>query len=434
LKDPSFKPDSISACIERIHKRLAIGDIPSNDVIHQEATRAKLTLPTIEAMLRLDKRFIHSSSGWKVQPISDKWPDMALVVPTISSTDTDSRNLFRQVIVEMNTNLRENFNEYFPNEFSDSLQHRITQLIAIYTSDNISLCKGHLFDLIMSEVFDDANRNRYFTPRAICTIASIWAQPKPGDKIMDPCYGSGGFLLAMAQQLERSASQDGNTSHDYKAKFENSNTTVMNLPLSYNKIDLGVYEKMLYGMDIDPAASWAGEANLALHAFGGSCLKQADALDLNISSFPLESFDIVTGNPSFGDKITDPAILDQFELGHDSKGHLLNQQYSDILFIEAFIRYAKPGGKVIILVPDGTLTNHGCQVVRDLIIEQTLVEAVIGLPRRVFRNDAKSNILLLRKKTSLDEHQQYPVFLSAVNNIITELPESLIQLLVGSQK
>jgi hypothetical protein len=59
---------------------------------------------------------------------------------------------------------------------------------------------------------------------------------------------------------------------------------------------------------------------------------------------------------------------------------------------------------------------------------------VIGLPRRVFRNDAKSNILLLRKKTSLDEHQQYPVFLSAVNNIITELPESLIQLLVGSQK
>ncbi len=434
MSKSSLQQSALASCIERIHGRLSQGVEQSDDVIRQEASRSKLSLSTVEAMLRLDKRFIQSTVGWKVQSLTDRWSELALALPQLPSPASDAHSLFRQVVVELNAATRTHFDEYYPAEFTDGLQHRIAQLIAPYSADNVAYCKGPLFDLVMSELFDDAKRNRFFIPRTIPAMAATWAQPKPGDKVIDPCYGSGGFLLAMAQQAEHSLSQAGTVVQDHSTLFETSFTYVMNLGQSDQKINRSVLNKMLYGMDVDPAAAWAGRTNVALHGFGGANLQQANALDLRQSPFQLESFHIVAGNPSFGDKVTDPAILEQFQLGRDSKGRLLNQQYSDILFIEAFLRYAKPGGKVVILAPDGTLTNTSGQIVRDFIVRQALVEAVIGLPRRVFRNDAKSNILFLRKKASPSDRQQTPVFLATVENILTELPDALQRLLAGPEK
>jgi type I restriction enzyme M protein len=182
---------------------------------------------------------------------------------------------------------------------------------------------------------------------------------------------------------------------------------------------------MVFGMDNDPSASWSGKTNLALHGLGGSHLYERDALDLARIPLELGSFDVVAGNPPFGDTINDPGILEQFELGRDNDGRPLNRQSSEALFVEAFLRLAVPGGRVVILVPDGLLANQGEQRVRDFLTGHAIVEAVIGLPRRVFRNDAKSNILLLRKQTTTGEPQERPVFLATVEDIWSELGDML---------
>jgi type I restriction-modification system DNA methylase subunit len=187
---------------------------------------------------------------------------------------------------------------------------------------------------------------------------------------------------------------------------------------------------MLHGMDYDEAAAWSGKTNVDLHGFGGSYLQQADALDL-ASGSSAESFDVVAGNPPFGDKITDPSILEQFELGHDPKERPLAQQTSEVLFLEAFLRLAKPCARVAILLPDGILANVGEQRVRDYLLRTAFVEAVVALPRRVFRNDAKSNVLLLRKKLTPERSQERPVFLASVQDIRTELDEVQHRLSAG---
>lgn len=321
-----------------------------------------------------------------------------MALPAALTEGAQASGLFRQVITELSPDTQTEFGQHFPAEFSEVVRHRMASLVSDCTPETVVQMRGVLFDLVMSELFDTADRNRFFTPRPIPAFAAAWANPRPGEAVLDPCHGSSGFLLVLAAH----AAGPGELA--------------------------GVH---LLGMDIDSAASWAGKTNLALPGYDTANLYCADAMDLASAPFPLEHFAIVAGNPSFSAKIVDPAILAQYHLGLDRKGAVLNQQYSDVLFVEAFLRYARPGGKVVLLVPDGLLTNTSGRLVRDFIIEQALIEAIVALPRRVFHNDAKSNILLLRKKENPAEMQHQPVLLGAVEHFTDELPLVLQQLKAG---
>jgi len=418
--------DVLAESIERIHERLAKGDGPSDDIIRQEAARARLPASTLETMLRLDKRFVKTPTGWEIRLVSDRWPDLARALPRSLAEGAEANDLFRQVVIEMNTATRSHFTQHYSHGFTlpDGLRKQIAQLVESCPEESMPQLKGPIFDLVMSELFDDADRNRFFTPRAVTALAAAWACPQPGERVVDPCYGSGGFLLAMGQLVQRDLAQSGTVVEDRSTLFETSYRYVMNLDQIGDTANHAVLDKMLYGMDHDQVAAWSGKTNMALHGFGGSYLHQTDALDLANIPFEMGSFDIVVGNPSFGDKIADPVILEQFELGRDSNDQPLNQQSSEVLFVEAFLRLARSGARAVILVPDGVLTG-GQQRVRDYLMQHALIEAIIGLPRRTFRNDAKSNILLLRKKQAPDEPQERPVFLATVEDIWTEWKEVL---------
>ena len=92
----------------------------------------------------------------------------------------------------------------------------------------------------------------------------------------------------------------------------------------------------------------------------------------------------------------------------------------EVLFLEKFVQVTRPGGYIVIILPEGLLSNEGSQDVRDFMAEQTEVLAIIGLPRRVFDNDAKTNILLLRKKQKPGQVQQEPVFLATVSKALRQ--------------
>src|SRR4051812_8362449 len=47
------------------------------------------------------------------------------------------------------------------------------------------------------------DRGEFFTPRNACRMAVAMTDPKPGQRILDPCCGTGGFLItAMNAVLE----------------------------------------------------------------------------------------------------------------------------------------------------------------------------------------------------------------------------------------
>lgn len=73
----------------------------------------------------------------------------------------------------------------------------------------------------------------------------------------------------------------------------------------------------------------------------------------------------------------------------------------ELLFLERFIRLAKSGGVIGIIIPDGILANVNYGYVRNWILERCNIVAIVSLPHNVFRETgttAKTSILFLQKK------------------------------------
>ncbi len=140
-------------------------------------------------------------------------------------------------------------------------------------------------------------------------------------------------------------------------------------------------------------------------------LRQANGL-----AIPLESFaDFVVGNPPFSAKygrVKDRSILDRFALG---KG--CASQAPEVLFLEQFVRLAKPGGLIAIILPEGIFAALPMQPVRDYILSHLLPLAVISLSRRFF--PAKTSILIARKEEEElcgQARSDWPVFLGTADD------------------
>ena len=124
-----------------------------------------------------------------------------------------------------------------------------------------------------------------------------------------------------------------------------------------------------------------------------------------------DSIDLVLTNPPFGKSVKTEGILLDYQFGHEvkvfkSKGRPpekrpKNSQDSEVLFIEHYLRVLKPGGKLLIVLPDGVLSNATAKPVRDYLREHAIIKAVISLPSETFASTGTSiptNVVYLQKK------------------------------------
>ena len=92
-------------------------------------------------------------------------------------------------------------------------------------------------------------------------------------------------------------------------------------------------------------------------------------------------------NPPFGGKakIDDAHVLDQYELprwdSNDSRALMPAEQ----LFVEAALKFVKPGGHLIIVLPDGILNNPGLRFIRSWLLRRARLIASIDLPKTTFK-------------------------------------------------
>lgn len=195
------------------------------------------------------------------------------------------------------------------------------------------------------------------------------------------------------------------------------------------------------GIDIDPEALERAKKLLGTHSEKTRLYCQ-DGLGLiqDDNAFWRGDYDLVIGNPPFantGYRVSDPAVLRRFELAQvrvqaepesNNGQHTLfdipierrrqkPSQSIEVLFLERFIQLCKPGGKVCIILPEGIFANSSLHHVREWLITQFTLHAIIGLPRDTFRSvgtDAKTAILYLEKCPPVPFHQ---VFLAEVSHL-----------------
>lgn len=239
--------------------------------------------------------------------------------------------------------------------------------------------------------------SQFFTPQAVVEFMFDLVGFDPLWKVMDPACGDGAFVKAA---LRREAN-------------------------------------IVAGVDIDPEAIEAARENLQGYEGRYRLFRQDGLADIEgESGFWKEHYDLVIGNPPFASskwRVRDRETLRNFTLAHteDERNSLqlplLGEslrpvktrvsQVIEVLFLERFVRLARPGGKVAIILPEGVFANSNLRYVREWLVENFTIHAVIGLPRDTFKDTgttAKTAILYLEKRRPLAEHQ---VLLAEVGQI-----------------
>lgn len=271
------------------------------------------------------------------------------------------------------------------------------------------------------ETFVGANlrgeHGEFFTPREMVAMATLAIMPSINEIVCDPCCGSGGFLVM--------ALKDVRAQYEELAK-KRPNLNVDGLFREYA-------DKFIRGIDFNPDLARVAKMNMVLNDDGHTGIFHFDSLTpfsawpSKISSkIPKGKVDIIMTNPPFGKKcvIDDKKILQHYKLGHkwekDENGVWIQtakvdeSRTPDILFIERCIDLLKPGGRMAIVLPDGILGNDGLEYVRQFIISNTDIVAVIDCPVESFlpSTDTKTSLLVLKKKKKGSLPQTFDSFMA----------------------
>lgn len=318
------------------------------------------------------------------------------------------------------------------------LAYLVTQLQMYSLLESDIDVKGRAYEEIVGSNLR-GDRGEFFTPRNICRMAVTMLDPDEKSLILDPACGTGGFLItAMNHVIEKIRAAElvkwGN-------KIERAEKAIRERVKKFA-------ERFIVGIDFNPELVKASKMNMVMNNDGAGGLFQANSLEASATWEPdlrkrglMGSVDMLFTNPPFGSKIpvTDPAILEQYDLGHTWSYDKTNDRWTktdavqksqppEILFIERCIRLLKPGtGRAAIVLPDGILGSPGLGYVREWIMRNTRVLASIDLHADAFQPfvSIQTSVLVLERKNddlialegAAGRINDYPVFMAVANHV-----------------
>jgi type I restriction enzyme M protein len=301
-----------------------------------------------------------------------------------------------------------------PIEAEPHLVYRVVQVLQGISMDRMDLdVKGAAFEKFLGVVFR-GEMGQYFTHRNLVNSMVDMLEPNRRDKVIDPACGSGGFLLQALDQVRRQV----------EARLEPAHAL-------QDWRDWAL--RRLHGIEINEQISRVAMMGMIIHEDGHTNIKCTDALQVfedinslrdNITVEP-DTYTLLMTNPPFGAKVTrvrkgaKHPYLDTYELG--GKERRRNSQNTEILFIERCLQLLAPGGRMGIVLPDGILTNSSLQYVRDFVMREARVLAVVSLPQHTFvpaGAGVKASLLFLRKwRKGEDWEQDYPIFMAMAEHV-----------------
>jgi type I restriction enzyme M protein len=246
----------------------------------------------------------------------------------------------------------------FPNETLQRLINHFSQ----YNFGNTYISSdllGDAYEYLIKQFAADAGKKggEFYTPREVEKVIISILKPHQKDHIYDPTVGSGGFLLE---------------AYDYlKSK-------------SGEKIAKTLY---LYGQELNLATFAIAKINMFLHGLDSADIRRGDTLVnpqfLNQQG-GLQTFDIVVANPPYSIKDYEwDAFKNKFGRldGYDAPP----EKNADYAFVLHIIKSMNVNGRAGIVLPHGVLFRGGSEArIREQILKNDLVEAIIALPSKLF--------------------------------------------------
>jgi len=215
----------------------------------------------------------------------------------------------------------------------------------------------------------------FYTPPEVSELMAEIVDPQAGDEICDPACGSASLLLKCANQIRK---EDGSK------KFA------------------------LFGQEAI-GSTWAlAKMNMFLHGIDNHKLEWGDTIRnplLLDENGGLKHFDVVVANPPFslekwGHEGADGDPYARFRRGVPPKSK------GDYAFILHMIETLKPKtGRMAVVVPHGVLFRGSAEgKIRQKLIEENLLDAVIGLPEKLFYGTGIPAAVLVFRKDKTDNN------------------------------
>lgn len=242
---------------------------------------------------------------------------------------------------------------------------------------------------------------QFFTPQNAIQLLVTLVSPQPGERIIDPACGAGGFLSVAARHLLAAGA-------------------------SKEKV-----AEAIHGVDKDRYLANLASSHLSVVTLSPANMYCADSLawaSEEGGDFPLDdqvgTFDVVLTNPPFGAHIVavSPAIQKNFELGYkwrlDAKkkrfvktNELQTSVPPQVLFIERCLSLVRPGGRIGMVVPESLISGKSYRFVVEYIRTHAHVRAVLGMPESLFKTSGKGGThtktcLLLLERNGVDKRAE----------------------------
>ena len=211
---------------------------------------------------------------------------------------------------------------------------------------------GDVYEYLIAQFASQAGKKagEFYTPAEVSETLARLVSPKSGDRICDPTCGSGSLLIRTSKQIQ---------GKDFS----------------------------LFGQEMN-GSTWAlCKMNMFLHEVDAATIQWEDTIrhPQLIENDALMKFNIVIANPPFSlDKWgQDMAANDRF--GRFKRG-IPPKSKGDWAFISHMLATAIEGaGRVGVVVPHGVLFRGGQEgKIREAVIKENLLSAVIGLPSNLF--------------------------------------------------
>jgi type I restriction enzyme M protein len=244
---------------------------------------------------------------------------------------------------------------------------------------------GDAYEYLIKQFADSAGKKggEFYTPSEVVWLLVSLLKPTAGMKIYDPTAGSGGMLIQTRNYL---IGQDENA---------------QNLSL--------------YGQEMN-LNTWAiCKMSMFLHGVFNADIRKGDTLGdpQHTRGGELMSFDRVIANPPFSLKKWGKDGADSDPYGRYPYG-TPPKDAGDLAFIQHMIASLNAEGKMGVVVPHGVLFRGSSEKeIRKGILEDDLLEAVIGLPSALFYGTGIPAALLIINKNKPVERKGKVLFINS---------------------
>ncbi|MEY9421128.1 type I restriction enzyme M protein [Bradyrhizobium japonicum] len=240
---------------------------------------------------------------------------------------------------------------------------------------------GDAYEYLIKKFADSTNKKagEFYTPRSVVRLMIDILDPKDGETVYDPTCGTGGMLLAAVAHV-RDRGGDPRT-----------------------------FFGRLYGQEKNLTTAAVARMNLFLHGIEDFAVERGDTLRAPVFTEPgsggLATFDVVVANPPFSLEQWGREVWETDPWGRAFAG-LPTDSSGDFAWVQHMVKsMAARTGRMAVVLPQGALFRGGVEGdIRRFLLQEDLVEAVIGLaPNLFYGTGLAACVLVLRRRKAANQ-------------------------------